>query len=158
MSLEQRCTRIRYGALATPEFNRQCGESNEIGVQGSAWMDQHVQLLEDVAKPERRVGSMAGALRLVEGALLQAAALAPSWPRRRRAPWLASLAAADAGDTRSMLLHTAALQAGSRSEPERPPPAALSPGKKQAAAPHTIAPPAAATAPVCRHLFARSVC
>lgn len=92
-------------------------------------MDQHVQLLEDVAKPDRRVGSMAGALRLVEGALLQAGALAPSWPARRRAPWLASLAAADAGDTRSMLLHTAALQACSCSEPDCPSPAALSSSK-----------------------------
>lgn len=82
--------------------------------QGTEWMDRHVQLLEDVAKPDRRVGAMPDALRLVEAALMQAGVMAPSWTARRREPWLASLAAAVPSDARSMLLHTVALQAPSQ--------------------------------------------
>ena len=101
--------RFRYKRWAPSQSG--CTGLPPWALQGTEWMDRHVQLLEDVAKPDHRVGTMPDALRLVEAALVQAAVMAPDWAPARRGPWLASLAAAAAADTRSMLLHTVSLQA-----------------------------------------------
>lgn len=81
-------------------------------------MEQHVALLQRIAALAGSVlGQMRASLAAVECALLEAGLVTTSWTTRGRAVWHASLAAAPAGDMHSVLLHTAALQAGLLTRP-----------------------------------------